>query len=611
MGRVQLSLDSTKSEILHYIKTETAGKPQGARILEEDIKYISEKFWDDIEILSAFDCVFNQFAYISQRLRDNEEFILDLSNTKADLLSDYHTKFLTNKRIMLLLVRKNPSLFQYAFPTLQDDKELALAAVHREANQLQYASQRLRGNREVVLAAVEKNGMALIFASQEMRDDREVVLAAVRQNEMALLYASPRMRSDITVVRAAIQQNSGAFLYASDEAKKNPDLLPILIQAIAKPKPKYSNNQNTLTDSLLVYAFEGLHNNIEQTCALVQQNGNALKYASEQMRDNREVVLAAVQENGLALQWASDRLKNDPDIVFAAISKNGGAFVYASEELRSSKEFVLKVLNQSNNAYLYIADPLKRDREVVLVTVSKQCRFFEQVHAEFRADKEILLMAMPNNYIDSIFFPFRFTSDLLRGDAEVVYAAFSNKNLLPGFSHVGSPEQRWGREIRSLKNFVAPKLLKQIEDYGKMNKCSFDKALRELAFQVKIFNSPNQLYTRGAVYGLFLAGKKCRPVPRTIGELIGTFLLINAGGWQMACTSKRAYWEAVLNREENAFLPSKLQNEHDHYQKENKCNFREARRYFLLKEWIGKNSNKSKTAEPINTSYDHKISYGE
>lgn len=119
--------------------------------------------------------------YASDRLKDNDKFVLKN-------------------------VKRNGHSLCYASKRLQNNKEVVLAAVKQNGDALNYASYKLRDNYEIVLAAVQQNGYALECASYRLQDIKEIVLEAVKQNGDALAYAPPCMIDDEQIVLEAIKQ---------------------------------------------------------------------------------------------------------------------------------------------------------------------------------------------------------------------------------------------------------------------------------------------------------------------------------------------------------------------------------------------------------------------
>lgn len=69
----------------------------------------------------------------------------------------------------------------------QDDKAIVLAAIEQNPNAMRFTT--LVDDRDVVLMAVRNNGMLLEFASEELRRDHEVVLTAICSNPRARRFA--------------------------------------------------------------------------------------------------------------------------------------------------------------------------------------------------------------------------------------------------------------------------------------------------------------------------------------------------------------------------------------------------------------------------------------
>jgi len=78
----------------------------------------------------------------------------------------------------------------------QDDKAIVLAAIEQNPNALRFTT--LIDDRDVVLMAVRSNGKLLEFASEELRRDHEVVLAAMCSNPRARRFAIDKPLFDLS-----------------------------------------------------------------------------------------------------------------------------------------------------------------------------------------------------------------------------------------------------------------------------------------------------------------------------------------------------------------------------------------------------------------------------
>lgn len=80
--------------------------------------------------------------------------------------------------------------------------------------------------RETLLIAMKVNGNLLQFASRLSKDDKEIVMVAVKSNGYALKYASKRLKQDYEIACEAIKNNPNSYQYVSEELKNDPLFIP-------------------------------------------------------------------------------------------------------------------------------------------------------------------------------------------------------------------------------------------------------------------------------------------------------------------------------------------------------------------------------------------------
>lgn len=90
----------------------------------------------------------------------------------------------------------------------QEDKAIVLAAVEQNPEALRFTP--LVDDRDVVLMAVRGNGKLLQFASEELRQDHEVVLAAVYSNPRARRFAIDKPLFDVSDSKSPTQVGTTA-----------------------------------------------------------------------------------------------------------------------------------------------------------------------------------------------------------------------------------------------------------------------------------------------------------------------------------------------------------------------------------------------------------------
>ena len=221
--------------------------------------------------------IHDMYLYISDRLKNDKKFILNIILINPYILKHVNSEMKNNYDIVLAAVTCNigyGEILLFASDKLKDNYDIVLAAVNHSGGELQYASDKLKDNYNIVLAAVNNNGNALLFASNNLRNNYDIVLAAVNNCDHALEFASYNMRDNYDIVLAAVKHSGKELYYVSDRLKDNYDIV----------------------------------------LAAVNQCGRKLYHASVRLKDNYDIVLAACNTNPIAIQYASDRLKEILDI---------------------------------------------------------------------------------------------------------------------------------------------------------------------------------------------------------------------------------------------------------------------------------------------------------
>ncbi|MGZ9432065.1 DUF4116 domain-containing protein, partial [Mycoplasma sp. CB776] len=99
--------------------------------------------------------------YASNKLKNDEEFVLDLVKSSYEYNSNY---FKNQKEVILKAVKeKSGYLLQFILGDLKNNKEVS--------RNLKYASYNLKNDKKFVLEVVKQIGYALKYASEELKND--------------------------------------------------------------------------------------------------------------------------------------------------------------------------------------------------------------------------------------------------------------------------------------------------------------------------------------------------------------------------------------------------------------------------------------------------------
>ena len=206
------------------------------------IKYISGMIYsheyDDYDfMLNIFShCVKinNIYSLISDRLKNNKKFILELVSLNPFILEYVTSDMKNNYDVVLAAVTSNIGdgyILKYASDNMRNNYDIVLAAVNNNGNALLFANDNLQDNYDIVLDAIKKDNYdiilaavtkinALQYASNNLKDNYDIILAAVNNNGHALQYASEKLKDNYDIVLAAVNQNHSSIQYASDRLKK-------------------------------------------------------------------------------------------------------------------------------------------------------------------------------------------------------------------------------------------------------------------------------------------------------------------------------------------------------------------------------------------------------
>ena len=291
------------------------------------------------------------FALFSKRLKENEDFFIELVKIDWEYLRYGSSEFKSNSKIISAALKNNGHAIYWASEDSQNDKNLILEAIQNGAgtsiipNELATKENILLAIRENLLL-VEKNTIyirnhfkriSLHMINDVLRDDEEFILEVIKLDGETIQYASSRILENDVIVLEAIKNTTTFMLYHQLFRKYNTDK-DLVIELI-----KNSHSQNFL------------------------------KYLSLDLRDDKDIVYSAICKSGYELEYASDRLKSDEEIVLKALEKDSSAIIHMSNDLINNKSFILKITQKFR---FYSSDILK---------------LMESFSKELLNDKELIL----------------------------------------------------------------------------------------------------------------------------------------------------------------------------------------------------------------------------
>jgi hypothetical protein len=102
---------------------------------------------------------------------EKQKFLLDLTNSKRDLLQSYSIEIRSNKECVLLAIDKNSYELKYASEDLKKDKNIIRIAVQIDGGSFNYAHNDLKKDKEFVIELFKINKTILYELNKKMADD--------------------------------------------------------------------------------------------------------------------------------------------------------------------------------------------------------------------------------------------------------------------------------------------------------------------------------------------------------------------------------------------------------------------------------------------------------
>lgn len=355
--------------------------------------------------------------------------------------------------------QEHPGTGSYSFPfKFKDDFDVMLEMVKRSPSFYQFGGGDIKKNKEIILATVQKDGHLLKdidTSALTEKELKEVVIAAVKSKGTALEFAK-NFQNDEEVVHFAL--NTSPYLYGQDALKF---VSPELQQKIEKKKKKQE-----LQDSLSVISQESLKLKIDDpvfiekikefmddedfVLFLVNKCGSYLKHASFELQKNEKIIFTAIKNDVYSLEYVvftNFSAEHQRDIALIAIKKNSVAFHLIPQELKNDLEIIKKTVptfgyclkfitnqealddinivsqavEENGNALECASEKIKKNAGIVLKAVLKEGLALKFAYPELQNNIDIALAAVAQNGM-----ALEFVSPGLQANKEVVYKALSN-----------------------------------------------------------------------------------------------------------------------------------------------------------------------------------------
>lgn len=324
----------------NYIKCED--KPLEELVEEEkldidlqniDLNYISSPEFKKINDNEKYMIKFieyhqNWLGLVSERLRDNEDFLLTVLQNNSDIggfnyISD---RLKNNKEFALKVMKINYKMLLNFSEEIKNDQEFIKKVIKLYPQAGYYIGNELKNNKDFLLSIIDKKNFycgILDAISKELYDDEEFVLECSKYGNI-IYYISNRLKDDGNFLLSLPKTDKFAYSSIAHSASarlKNDQ--EFMLKVIEKEPLAMS------------YASKELQNNKKFIISVIDITKGKTTYDYDKLfLDDEEVMLKRLEYNKTVLANASDRLKNDKDFFLKAIKIYDKSLKYASKQVK-------------------------------------------------------------------------------------------------------------------------------------------------------------------------------------------------------------------------------------------------------------------------------------
>jgi hypothetical protein len=172
-----------------------------------------------------------QLALVSERLKKNKKFALQVLSQHPYALSEMHSDLRHNRSFLLQAIRKNEKIVNHLDIEFYTSKDFILDAIQVNGRVAEHMYSDFRCD-SFMRRAIERNPLVLYYASKKLKEDYQLILSAVSKDPFSLDFASSALKDDLLIVSTAVKQNGWTLRCATDRLRDNKHLISIAYKHI-------------------------------------------------------------------------------------------------------------------------------------------------------------------------------------------------------------------------------------------------------------------------------------------------------------------------------------------------------------------------------------------
>ncbi|MFH0854705.1 MAG: DUF4116 domain-containing protein [bacterium] len=262
------------------------------------------------------------------------------------------------------------------------DKNMLLQLLRIDEHYMGYSSQELRDDPEVILEAVRRDCSKehnFIYASPRLKKDKDFVLEACRLFEISIDHVDPVLLEDYKLVEALVKSDGDNFAKLPKKFREDKNLLLIALahpmsQQYLHASAELKNDREVVLKAVnsdaqilerVPVEFKADAEVVMDACKMFS---SSIKYASPDLQNDREFALKRAKINAIDSDAPTEKQWwDDEEIVLTIVKGWGHRLEYASERLKSNKKIAFEAVKQFRESYQYVGDNLKDDPDILKI----------------------------------------------------------------------------------------------------------------------------------------------------------------------------------------------------------------------------------------------------
>lgn len=277
-----------------------------------------------------------------------DEIITKIAIYKYKIFINYiDFKFRDNEDVMLIGINKyygDPNIFNYISDRLKNDINFIMKAIKNNGSIYKYIDEKFKNNEEIIIHTLKNEKKMFEYITNDFKNNKEIILKLIKSNLIIFKLLPIKLKLDKDILLESINNNLldstyfEYFKYSKYNKRINNDSEQILDIIINDRKILFELIKKD--NMMFIYVCAEYNNDIEFLEEIIIKTPHLIELSSNEIKNNRNLILKFIKINS-KIFYNDDIYKlynNDREIILEVIKDNPKLLKYASIELKNDPE---------------------------------------------------------------------------------------------------------------------------------------------------------------------------------------------------------------------------------------------------------------------------------